>query len=56
VAAKLDESQRLWRQAQHRFEATFGPEQASSLRESLAVISSATFAKAFRDAGGAVVV
>jgi DNA-binding MarR family transcriptional regulator len=54
--AKLDESQRLWRQAQHRFEATFGPEQASALRQSLAVISSATFAKAFQVADDAAVV
>ncbi|WP_158928296.1 MarR family winged helix-turn-helix transcriptional regulator [Acidisphaera sp. S103] len=54
--AKLDESQRLWRQAQHRFEATFGPEQATALRQSLAVISSATFAKAFQDADDTVVV
>jgi DNA-binding MarR family transcriptional regulator len=54
--AKLAESQGLWRQAQHRFEASFGAEQASALRQSLAVISSATFAKAFQDAGGALVV
>ena len=49
--AKLGESQRLWQKAQHRFETTFGPEQASALRQSLALISSAGFAKAFQDAG-----
>jgi DNA-binding MarR family transcriptional regulator len=51
--AKLEESQHLWQQAQHRFEATFGPGKASALRQSLAVIASATFAKAFEDADGA---
>jgi DNA-binding MarR family transcriptional regulator len=54
--AKLEESQHLWRQAQHRFEATFGPEQASALRQSLTVIASATFAKAFQDVGDAPMV
>jgi DNA-binding MarR family transcriptional regulator len=53
--AKLEESQRLWRQAQHRFETTFGPEQASALRQSLAVIASASFAKSFQDASDAQV-
>jgi DNA-binding MarR family transcriptional regulator len=48
---KLEESQRLWRQAQHRFEAAFGQERASILRQALAAIASAGFAKAFQDAG-----
>jgi DNA-binding MarR family transcriptional regulator len=48
---KLEESRRLWQKAQHRFEATFGPEQASELRRSLALIASAGFAKAFQQAG-----
>jgi len=51
--AKLEETQRLWQDAQQRFETTFGPEQASALRQSLAMISSVTFAKAFQDAGDA---
>jgi DNA-binding MarR family transcriptional regulator len=50
-AAKLAESQSLWRQAQHRFEATFGSDQATALRQSLSTIASAGFAKAFQDAG-----
>ena len=54
--AKLEESQRLWWQAQHRFEATFGPEQASALRQSIAVIASAGIAKAFQDAGDSQIV
>jgi len=54
--AKLAESQTLWRQAQHRFETTFGTEQASVLRQSLAVIASAAFAKAFQDAGGTMTI
>ena len=49
--AKLEASQRLWRLAQHRFEATFGIEQAHALRQSLAVIASAGFAEAFQDIG-----
>lgn len=54
--AKLEESQRLWRQAQHRFETTFGAEQARALRQSLAVIASAGFAKGFQDASDTKVV
>jgi DNA-binding MarR family transcriptional regulator len=54
--AKLAESQNLWRQAQHRFEATFGSEQAKDLRQSLAVIASTAFAKAFQDAGGTMTI
>jgi DNA-binding MarR family transcriptional regulator len=52
--AKLEESQRLWLQAQHRFEAAFGVGEASALRQSLAVIASAAFAKAFQDSEGAM--
>jgi DNA-binding MarR family transcriptional regulator len=51
--AKLEESRCLWQKAQYRFEATFGPEQASELRRSLALIASAGFAKAFQQAGEA---
>jgi DNA-binding MarR family transcriptional regulator len=54
--AKLEETQDLWRQAQHRFEAAFGLEQAGALRQSLAVITSAAFAKAFQDAGGTMII
>lgn len=46
--AKLEESQRLWRLAQHRFETAFGSEQASALRQSLGRISSVEFATAFQ--------
>jgi DNA-binding MarR family transcriptional regulator len=49
--AKLEESLQLWQNAQHRFEATFGPEQAGELRRSLALIASAGFGKAFQEAG-----
>jgi DNA-binding MarR family transcriptional regulator len=45
--AKLEESRRLWQKAQHRFEVTFGAEQASALRRSLALIASSGFTKAF---------
>ncbi len=51
--AKLGESMGLWKQAQHRFETAFGPEQASALRASLALIASAEFAQAFEAAGDA---
>ena len=53
--AKLEESQLLWLQAQHRFEAAFGAGEASALRQSLAVIASAPFAKAFQDADDTIV-
>jgi DNA-binding MarR family transcriptional regulator len=49
--AKLEESRRLWQIAQHRFEATFGPEQAAGLRQSLALIASAGFAQTFQEVG-----
>jgi DNA-binding MarR family transcriptional regulator len=45
---RLEESMALWKEAQHRFEATFGVEQARALRTSLALISSADFAEAFQ--------
>jgi hypothetical protein len=41
----------LWQNAQHRFEAFANPAQAGELRQSLALIASAGFAKAFQDAG-----
>jgi DNA-binding MarR family transcriptional regulator len=50
--AKLQETQRLWRLAQHRFEAAFGPQQASALRQSLGRIASGEFATAFHAAEG----
>ncbi|MEA2738283.1 MAG: hypothetical protein QOH05_1590 [Acetobacteraceae bacterium] len=48
--AKLEESYRLWHKAQHRFEAAFGSEQASALRQSLALIASPGFSKTFQEA------
>ena len=51
--AKLEESQRLWRLAQQRFETAFGSEQADLLRQSLGRISSAEFAAAFQAVDGA---
>ena len=48
--AKLGESQRLWQNAQCRFEAAFGPKEASALRRSLALIASAEFTKTFQEA------
>jgi DNA-binding MarR family transcriptional regulator len=50
---KLKASLELWKDAQRRFEAAFGPERASSLRDTLAVVASAELASAFdRDADG----
>ena len=51
--AKLEESSRLWQNAQQRFETAFGPDQARALRRSLAVICSAAFEQAFRRAEAA---
>lgn len=45
--AKLAESNRLWRQAQDRFEKVYGPERAAALRMALAEIYSDQFAEAF---------
>lgn len=45
--AKLTESNRLWRRAQDRFEAAYGPERAAALRVALAEIYSDEFAQAF---------
>jgi DNA-binding MarR family transcriptional regulator len=50
-AAKLRQSTGLWRQAQARFEAAFGAEQAEALRRSLLLIASPEFEGAFRRAG-----
>ncbi len=44
---KLHTSMDLWREAQHRFEAAFGPEQSSALRAALGTIASPEFAAAF---------
>ncbi|HEY0183131.1 MAG TPA: MarR family winged helix-turn-helix transcriptional regulator [Rhodopila sp.] len=52
--ARLAESQRLWQAAQHRFETAFGQEQATALRQTLALIASAEFAKTFTEAGDTV--
>ncbi|MGE8619561.1 MAG: MarR family winged helix-turn-helix transcriptional regulator [Achromobacter spanius] len=45
--AKLAESKRLWKDAQRRFEAAYGPERAAALRHALADIFSDEFALAF---------
>jgi DNA-binding MarR family transcriptional regulator len=47
---KLSESMGLWKKAQHCFETAFGSEQASALRASLALISSAEFTQVFQKA------
>lgn len=48
--AKLAESKRLWAQAQHRFESSYGAERAESLRDMLAEIFSDDFTLAFQEA------
>ncbi|WP_188608060.1 MarR family winged helix-turn-helix transcriptional regulator [Chelatococcus reniformis] len=50
--AKLDETFALWSAAQHRFEATFGPDQAAALRAALQVIASPDFAARLGEAAG----
>ena len=47
---KLQETTRLWRAAQGRFEGTFGLRQAQALRESLASLSTEQFRQAFLEA------
>jgi len=44
---KLDEANRLWRNAQSRFEAAYGEKQAKELRHALAVLFSDEFEEAF---------
>lgn len=51
--AKLNESMALWRNAQHRFEAAFGFDEAGALRAALAMIASPEFTRAFEAAGDA---
>jgi DNA-binding MarR family transcriptional regulator len=46
--AKLEASMQLWRHAQQRFEAAFGPEPSRALREALALIASPEFAETFQ--------
>jgi DNA-binding MarR family transcriptional regulator len=46
---KLQETTRLWRAAQSRFEGAFGLRQAQALRESLASLSTEQFREAFRE-------
>ena len=46
---KLEETTRLWRHAQDRFEIAFGLRRAEELRESLASLSTDEFRQAFRD-------
>jgi DNA-binding MarR family transcriptional regulator len=46
---KLQETARLWRQAQDRFDIAFGSGRAEELRESLASVSTDEFREAFRD-------
>lgn len=48
--AKLAESNELWQQAQHRFEAVYGRENAEQLRASLSIIFSDEFAELFNAA------
>jgi DNA-binding MarR family transcriptional regulator len=48
---RLQQSMNLWKRAQHRFETTFGAEQATALRAALGLIASADFAQAFQAAG-----
>lgn len=49
--ARLEESRKLWREAQRRFEAAFGAERASELRDTLTFIASPEFERAFEKAG-----
>jgi len=46
---KLEETTRLWRHAQDRFEIAFGLRRAEELRESLASVSTDEFRQAFQD-------
>lgn len=46
-SAKLAESNRLWREAQNRFESVYGVERSAALRLALAEIFSDEFAEAF---------
>jgi DNA-binding MarR family transcriptional regulator len=48
--AKLDETMALWREAQARVEAALGADRAQLLREMLALVGSAAFGAAFREA------
>ena len=50
--AKLAETAPLWAKAQGRFEATFGADEAATLRGSLAVIASIEFEQTFLHANG----
>lgn len=49
--AKLSESNRLWRVAQHRFEEVYGTQRAAALRVALAEIYSDEFHEAFNLSG-----
>jgi len=51
--ARLDQSMALWREAQHRFEAAFGPTEAEALRAALARIAAPEFTRSFEAAGTA---
>jgi DNA-binding MarR family transcriptional regulator len=51
-AAKQKELQARWRDAQMRFVKVLGEEEAARIRETMALISSPEFARAFRAAGG----
>jgi len=50
--ARLEESRKLWKEAQRRFEAAFGEERASELRQTLTFIASPEFEQAFEKKGG----
>jgi DNA-binding MarR family transcriptional regulator len=45
---KLEESARLWKRAQDRFEAAFGAAKSAALREALAYVVSEDFVAAFK--------
>ncbi|WP_397452425.1 MarR family winged helix-turn-helix transcriptional regulator [Pseudomonas sp. NA-150] len=51
---KLADSQRLWEQAQVSFESALGPEQANEMRESLRLISAASYPQVLEQVGRAV--
>jgi DNA-binding MarR family transcriptional regulator len=50
--AKLEESTRLWSEAQARFERVFGAEKAAALRDVLVGLASTGFAGAYRTDSG----
>ena len=49
-ATKLEETTRLWRMAQERFTAAYGPRKAAKLRKALTLLASDDFSQAFATA------